>query len=103
MESATQQQILESLANGSKRFAALEKMIEDNSKVSKECADQLKLLPELKQDIENTAAKVDEMKEMLEAWDTIKNVARFVKWMASLLAAFAVIWAAMKAGLLHER
>lgn len=37
-----------------------------------------------------------ELKDLLDAWNTATGVVRFVKWLSTLLTAFAVIFAAIK-------
>jgi hypothetical protein len=37
-----------------------------------------------------------ELKELLEAWNTATGMVRFVKWLSTLMAALAVIYATIK-------
>jgi hypothetical protein len=37
-----------------------------------------------------------ELKDLLDAWNTATGVVRFVKWLSTLVAALAVIFAAIK-------
>lgn len=40
-----------------------------------------------------------EVKDLLDAWKTATNVLAFVKWLAGIGAAFAFLWAIIKAKL----
>lgn len=68
---------------GNQRFAAID------GKLS-EIADLLKPLPQMQTDIAAT-------KDIVEAWSTAKNVARFIKWASGIVAAFGILWVAVKA------
>jgi len=37
-----------------------------------------------------------ELKELLEAWNTATGMVRFVKWLSTLMAALAVVYATIK-------
>jgi hypothetical protein len=37
-----------------------------------------------------------ELKDLLEAWNTATGMVRFVKWLSTLMAALAVVYATIK-------
>lgn len=61
-----------------------------DSKLS-EIAELLKPLPEMQKDIAAT-------KELVEAWATVKNAGRFIKWTGTIAGAIVAIWLLLKAG-----
>ncbi len=65
--------------------------------------------PELSQAVETALIRADleamqeelkavrkELKELLEAWNTATGMVRFVKWLSTLMAALAVVYATIK-------
>lgn len=46
--------------------------------------------------IEEVKQTADKTKEVVEAWDTARNVARFLKWIAGVIAALTAIGVAAK-------
>lgn len=55
-------------------------------------ASQASFAEQLK-DVKKTA---DATKDVVEAWDTARNLARFIKWVSGLIAALVAIAAAIK-------
>jgi len=47
--------------------------------------------------LERIETEISATREIVEAWTTAKNVGRFAKWFAGIIAAFVAIWAAIKA------
>lgn len=82
-EAVTHEEIKRDLIDGGRRFDTIEATLRD-------ILEKLRSLPEMQKDIAET-------REIVEAWDTAKNVARFIKWMAGIAAAVGVLWAIAKA------
>lgn len=75
------------LDKGEVRFLAVEKKLD-------EVLELLKVLPAMQADIAET-------KEIVEAYSTVKNMGRFLKWAAGILGAITVIIIAVKTGWAH--
>ena len=82
--SVSHEDIREDLLAGGRRFDAIEATLKD-------IAETLKPLPAMQKDIAAT-------KEIVEAWSTAKNLARFIKWAAGIAAAITGLFVVIKAG-----
>lgn len=51
--------------------------------------ERLEPLPQMRKDLAET-------REIVEAWSTAKNLARFIKWASGIAAAIGVLWAMAK-------
>ncbi len=80
----TREDIDHRLEKGENRFSTID------NKLS-EIADLLKPLPRMQEDIAAT-------KELVEAWATVKNAGRFIKWTGTIAGAIVAIWLLLKAG-----
>lgn len=74
-------QIKQELSNGRQRFIRLEKQI------GKVAAAQTTM----QNDISDT-------KDIVEAWSTVRSMAKFIKWFSGIVVALAAIYVAIKAG-----
>lgn len=63
---------------------------EDLASQLDEITQHVQHIPQMRRDIAETRAVV-------EAWDTAKNVGKFIKWCGGIAAAAAAIWLAIKA------
>jgi len=87
MEQATHDDIMQALARGSERFDAMERSINA-------IAQQTSAIPQMQTDLAET-------RELVEAWDTVKNAGRFIKWFSGIVVALAALAVAIKTGIAH--
>lgn len=80
--------IMTRLQKGEGRFASMEEKLDQIIDAQASMAEQLK-------EVKETA---DATKGVVEAWDTARNFARFVKWLSGLIIAVTAIAAAIKLG-----
>lgn len=69
-------------AHGDVRFTALDRTLA-------EIKAHVQHIPQMRKDIAET-------REIVAAWNTVKNGGRFVKWMGGIAAAFAAMWVLAK-------
>lgn len=78
------------LASGERRFSAIEDQLSNIISL-------LEPLPQMKADIAKTKEDVSETKEIMVAYSTVKNVGRFIKWVAPIFAAIVAAVVTIKA------
>lgn len=92
-DAVTHTDIMLRLKAGDARFARIEKMLREMNKRSLENADKLATAAA---DAEQAKKAAAETKEIVEAWTTVKNAGRFVKWFSGIVTALGVIIIALK-------
>jgi len=77
---------------GRKRFATmdekLDQIIAAQASLAEAQGDMARQLGEVKE-------TADATKDVVEAWDTARNVGRFIKWVAPVMTAIVVAWGAI--------
>lgn len=81
----TIQELVNRLEMGEQRFRSIE------DKLDKICAATAPI-EEMKKDVSAT-------KDIVEAWATVKNAGRFIKWLSGVVLAFVAMIAAIKVGI----
>jgi hypothetical protein len=79
----THEELQRNLIAGGERFDKIEKTLEG-------IAEKLEPIPDMQKDIAKT-------REIVETYETIKNIAIFVKWASGVVAGLLAIWVFMKA------
>lgn len=90
----THEAIMERLEAGNDRFRKLE---EQHAQIIGQQVAILELLepiPQIKADITAANETAQEVKEIVSAWSTVKNVGRFAKWVGpvAIMLAALVLW-----------
>ncbi|MDZ7894223.1 MAG: hypothetical protein U5M50_04200 [Sphingobium sp.] len=79
----TDRDIIARLAQGDKRFDMIDSKMDQ----------VLAMMTDLQNDMAKVKADAAETKEIVEAWSTVKNVGKFIKWAGALATAIAGIGA----------
>lgn len=58
-------------------------------------------MTEMSHQLEELQKKVDETRDIVQAWEAVKVGGKFVKWMGGMATALAAMWLLMKVGLAH--
>lgn len=89
----TEQDIIQRLDKGQERF----RVIDENMRAI------LRAVEDVRDEMKAMKAEVEKTKEIVEAWQTVKNAGRFTKWASGIVAAIgaaigaiASAWIVMK-------
>ena len=96
--------VIRRLEAGNHRFVEIEKRldhIDSQFELIKSVVESNRELASAVRQIPEIAASVAQTKELVEAWSTVKNVGRFTKWVAPIVAALVSAYIFIKAGLVH--
>jgi len=85
--------IYDRLARGEDRFASVDDKLDRIIRTQASFGAQITEIKAAMADVKETA---DATKDVVEAWDTARNVGRFVKWASGLLAGLIAIAAAAR-------
>lgn len=55
----------------------------------------------LKREFSDLKKKVNETKDIVEAWQAVKTGGKFLKWLGGVIAACVTIFASIKFGIVH--
>ena len=75
------------LASGETRFRTIETKLDD----------LILSVKTLAETVEPVVSDISTIKEITSGWRALGTIASFVKWASGLVAAFGVLWVAMKA------
>lgn len=82
------------LARGEERFAHIEEKLD-------RLLAAVSSIPEIQADLAEVKGDTAKTKEIVEAWAAVKNVGKFLKWFAGIVAAVSAIIVAIKVGAAH--
>lgn len=82
------------LARGEERFSHIEEKLD-------RLLEAVSSIPEIQADLAEVKGDTAKTKEIVEAWAAVKNVGRFLKWFAGIVAALSAIIVAVKVGAAH--
>lgn len=81
-----EQDIIQRLDKGQERF----RVIDENMRAI------LRAVEDVRDEMKAMKAEVEKTKEIVEAWQTVKNAGRFTKWAGGIIGTVAVALAALK-------